>query len=97
MTIDASKQEERRKIDVQARQANDLIGKLNVDVSDAETFLTGSPEFRLSAGTYERLNSARKKADLVLWERTLVDGRNGADLMQRVWEVRQELFRSPND
>ncbi len=85
--------EDQRKAQVLAQQADCLIGKLNVTVSDAETFQTGAPEFRLAADAYERIAKASKRADSVAWERTAVDGRNGDELMERLWQVREALRR----
>ena len=80
-----------RYVQVLSNQASRVIASLVVDVTDVEVFSNGSTTFRHAADTYERLALAEKRTTRILWERTRVDGRNGDELMQRLWEVREQL------
>ena len=87
----------RQELEHQARvlsdQADRLIRQLGVDVSDAEIFSKYSLVLRQAADAYERLALAEKRTNQVAWERTMVDGRNGAETMDRLWKIRQALRR----
>jgi hypothetical protein len=74
-------------------QADRLIRQLGVDVSKAATSSMYSDAFRQIFHAYERLAEARKQLieQAVLWERETVDGRNGEELMRRLWCVREKL------
>ncbi len=72
-------------------QAHQLIGLLGVDVSGAQAHSKGSPTFQRVANAYDGLAQTEKKANRVKWERIQVAGRNGSELMQRLWEVREGL------
>jgi hypothetical protein len=85
------RQELERYAGVLADQADRLIRLLGVDVSGAETFSTHSPAFRRAADAYERLTLAQNMPDCVTWERATSDGRCGAEIMGRLWKVREEL------
>ncbi len=87
----SDRQELERSAQVLANQTERLIHRLGVDVSGAETFSKYSPAFRQAADTYERLALAEKRTKRVKWERTTVDGRDGAYLMKCLWEVREKL------
>jgi hypothetical protein len=91
MEIGNSTDEVNRLCRVLVDQASELIAKLGVDVSQAPRFDTGPTEFREAANAYERLAYAHKQTGTVRWERAAVNGRNGDDLMQRLWNLRQEL------
>ncbi len=89
----SDRQELERHAGVLANQADRLVRKLVVDVSKVPTHSRCSPAFRQAADAYERLARAGRAADRVAWERTAVDGRNGAEVMDRLWKVREELRR----
>lgn len=82
-----------RRARVLVDQAVKLVRELKVDVSNAERLRVGSVELRKVAYAYERLACAQKKVDAILWERTVVDGRDGDYLMKSLWEVREALRR----
>lgn len=72
-------------------QAHQLIALLGVDVSGAQAHSKGSPTLQRVANAYDGLAQTEKKADRVRWERIQIEGRNGSELMQRLWEVREGL------
>jgi hypothetical protein len=88
-----SRPELENEANILAEQAGRLVSQLGVDVRDAERSTTGSEAFQQAADAYERLGAAQKRVDVVVWERTLIDGRDGATLMERLWNVRQSLWR----
>ena len=90
-----NRQELERMANLLISQAHQLIGVLGVDVSGAQTHSKGSPTFQRVANAYDGLAQTGKKADRAKWERIQVEGRNGSELMQRLWEVR-EGFRKLN-
>jgi hypothetical protein len=92
-SIDSDRQELERSAQILAEQADHLIQKLGVDVSDVKPELRYSHAFQQAAYAYERLNSARGKAKPEAWENTMIIGRNGDELMSRLWPVREELKR----
>lgn len=59
-TADSDRQELEQYARVLADQADRLIRRLGVDVSDAEVFSKHSPAFRQAADAYERLALADK-------------------------------------
>lgn len=90
-THDSDLDECQRRVKVLARQTDCLIRKLNLGALDAGRSSLGTPEFCQAADAYERLHAACRKTTQVTWERTLVDGRNGDELMDRLWNVREAL------
>lgn len=89
------RQELERYAGVLVVQADRLIRQLDVDVevdvSKAKTSAGYSPAFHQVDNAYERLASAMKRVGPVAWERTMVDGRNGDELMDRLWKVRDSI------
>ena len=92
-SADSDRQELEQHARVLADQADHLILQLGLAVSDAEMFSKYSSAFRQAADAYERLALAEKRTDQVAWERTMVDGRNGLELMDGLWKVREALRR----
>lgn len=88
-----SREEQEQLGKILVKQADHLITMLAVDVSTVPKWQMYSPVFRLVADAYDQLAFAEKQADPVMGERTNVDGRNGAELMQRLWDVREEIRR----
>ena len=87
----AHSEDREREVRTLAEQADLLLDRLGTSVDGTERFLGGTPEFRLMADYYERLASAQRNTDVVKWERTIVSGRNGQELMDRIWKIRQAL------
>jgi hypothetical protein len=75
-----------------ADQADRLVSQLAVDVSSAESFVVGSSEFCAAANAYERIALAERTADPAEWYKaTFVDGRTSREIMDRLWDVREQL------
>lgn len=72
-------------------QAELLIQKLEVDVSGFKPEIRYSNPFQNVSDIYEKLAFANDRTDQYKWSFTLVDGRNGAELMRRIWTVREAL------
>ncbi len=96
--MNSTEQEQSAKILVE--QTDRLLAILAVDVSNVlirdplHPAWCGRPSvFRLAADAYDRLAEADKKTrDRVLWERTTEkDGRNGDELMRRLWALLREV------
>jgi hypothetical protein len=86
-----NRQELERIATLLVNQAHKLIGLLGVDVSGARAHSKGSPTFRRVANAYDGLAQTEKKADRGKWAQIQIEGRNGSELMQRLWEVREGL------
>jgi hypothetical protein len=92
-----SDQEQLAKILVE--QSDRLLSTFAVDVSHvpvrdpAHIAWSGRPSvFRLAADAYDKLAEAKKTVSPVLWERTTEkDGRNGDELMTRLWDLLVEI------
>lgn len=83
-----------REAKILAEQANRFVAQFAVDLSSAETFPSGSDGFRTAADAYERIALAEKTVDSAEWSKDEnVDGRSAKDLMDRLWDVREELHR----
>ena len=89
--MDSDRQELERSAQILAEQADYLIQKLGVDVSDVKPELSHSYAFQQAAYAYERLNSARGKTEPKAWQDTMVIGRNGDELMSRLRPVLEKL------
>ena len=81
-----------REIGVLAGQADALLKKLGIAFSDQGRNSGVDPE-TLAFERYERLATAERESTQVAWERTVVDGRNGRELMARLWEIRDYLLQ----
>lgn len=92
-----SKNQERQELERYARilvnQTSRLIPKLKMETSTVENGSGDFDAFGEVSDAYEQLAAASKRTDAVVWERTTVDGRTGADLMQRLWEARSQIRR----
>lgn len=91
MNTEAERAKLERTAGILADQADRLVRGLGVDVSDAERSESGSAAFRSVADAYEQLALAQRESVAVVWERSTVDGRPAADLMERLWRVRGQL------
>jgi hypothetical protein len=94
--MESDRQELERYARILAEQAERLIQKLGIDVSDVRSESKYSHAYQQAEDAYERLTAASRKTKPKTWEDTMVDGRNGDELMSRIWPVRQELFRQDN-
>jgi hypothetical protein len=92
-SVDSERQDLERYAQILAEQAERLIQKLGIDVSDVSSESKYSHAYQQAADAYERLSAASSKTKPKIWEDTMVDGRNGDELMSRLWPVRQELSR----
>ena len=92
-SVDSERQDLERYAQILAEQAERLIQKLGIDVSDVRSESKYSRAYQQADDAYEQLAAASKKTKPKTWEDTMVDGRNGDELMSRLWPVRQELFR----
>lgn len=91
---DYSRTELERAARVLIEQTTRLIALLGVDVTDTEKFPKFPPPLCEVAEAYEQLTFVRKTSGhLKKWEVTKVDGRNGDELMQQVWRVREALWK----
>ena len=88
---DSDHPEPEREIRTLAGQASTLLANLGITVSHPDNAENSEA---LALKWYERLAAAEKKPNQVSWERTLIDGRNGAELMARLWELKECLHRS---
>lgn len=91
MTARRPSEEDYSQAKVYMRQTDELIASLNVNISNPKSNNEESLISRLLS-TYEKLKEASEKATPVAWERTLADGRNGDEMMRRVWALREELL-----
>ncbi len=82
--------EPEREIGVLAGQADALLKKLGIAFSDQDR-ASGANAEALALERYERLATAERESTQVDWERTMVYGRNGRELMARLWEVKEYL------
>ena len=79
---------------VLADQSERFIGQFHVDVADAETFSYESVPLLAVADAYERIALAQRRIDPATWYQAAhVDGRSAKDIMDRLWDVREELRR----
>jgi hypothetical protein len=79
---------------VLADQSERFIGQFQIDVSDAETFSYESVPLLTVADAYERIALAQQRVDPAAWYQAAhVDGRSAKDIMDRLWDVREELRR----
>jgi hypothetical protein len=92
-SMHSERQDLERHSQVLADQAERLIKMLGIDVSEVKSEPEYSLAFQQAEESYERLSAVSKKTKPKTWEDTMVDGRNGDELMSRLWPVRQELFR----
>lgn len=77
-----------------ADQAERFIKQFSVDVSSAEQWTKGSQAFRTAADAYERIALAEKTVSQPDWYKAEnIDGRTARDIMDRLWDVREELRR----
>src|SRR2546428_1671698 len=74
-------------------QVTRLLPLLKVEIASALSGSSDTDTLRALSDAYERLASASKRTDAVVWERTTVDGRTAADLMERLWKVRNDIRR----
>jgi hypothetical protein len=75
------------------QQADLLISQLGADVSKAPRSSMRSYGCRQAADAYERLAVAQNLIERTVWERETVDGRNGDEIMSRLWIVRDKLCK----
>ena len=92
-SVDSERQALERQARVLAEQADLLIQKLGVDVSEVNPESKYSHAYQQAGDAYERLSAASNKTKPKTWEDTMVEGRNCDELMSRLWPIRQELFR----
>lgn len=76
---------------VLVHQVDTLISDFAVDVSAAERSGSGSALYQSVADAYERIALAQRGVESVTWERAKVDGRSGAELMERLWQLRKTI------
>src|SRR5271169_1194096 len=92
MTLYRPAEEGYSQAQVYIRQTDELVASLNLNLSIPK--LKEEPVTSRLLSTYERLKEASDKASPVEWERTVVDGRNGDEMMRQVWALRTELLIS---
>jgi hypothetical protein len=93
-------QDQEQQARILIEQTKRLIGLLAIDVSGVPQYdptkkpWNGSVLFAEAAHAYDQLAAAEKKANRVTWERTKeADGRTADDVMQRLWDLLQEIRR----
>ena len=97
--LDMSPEDREERARILVGQAGLLIRRLGVDVSGVETRNPAQEPWRsrpqilhLAADAYDQLAFAERKTDPVLWERTTEEhGRNGDEIMRRLWELLVEV------
>jgi len=75
------------------RQADELIQAIGVTVTGAPAPGYGSDRYQQAVHALDRLTRAEVQlaGRMTLWERTAVDGRNGAEIVRRLLDVKKRL------